>query len=200
MKKLFSRFKFNTRGRALNFLKIFPFFIFILGFLPILPYETKDGKLYSVLGNEASVNNFYALGIKALNENYVTKKGDPFYELIKLSEITFPSSQRDYLLKKGYEKELAGCIAIRDMIIFNYFVDSETSWLFQTYYPTPVPFIWILRMIFKEIYLNDSLFLPPWRWENTEKFMKKCSKYGDKFPPNGYINGNLNYEKETKEK
>ena len=200
MKKLFSKFNFNFRGRELNYLKVLPVFIFALGFLPILPYEIKDGKLQSVLDRKASVNNFYAIGLRGLNKNYVAKEGDPFYELYKLSDITFPSSQRDFLLKKGYEKELAGCIAIRDMIIFNYFIDSETRWLFNSYYPTPVPFIWLLRVIFKEIYLNDSLFLPAWNWESTEKFMKKCSKYGDKFPPSGYFDGDLNYKKESKRK
>ena len=50
---------------------------------------------------------------------------------------------------------------------------------FNSYYPTPVPFIWLLRVIFKEIYLNDFSFQHG--VESTEKFMKKCSKYGDKF-------------------
>ena len=55
----FSKFKFKWWSWEIDAIKILNYFIIILAFLPILPYEKKDGKLISVMGFEARENNFY---------------------------------------------------------------------------------------------------------------------------------------------
>ena len=61
MKKFsfFSKFNFKWWSWEIDAIKILNYFIIILAFLPILPYEKKDGKLISVIGFEARENNFY---------------------------------------------------------------------------------------------------------------------------------------------
>ena len=96
MKKFFSKFRFLIWSWEFDILKIFPYLFLFICFLPILPYEKKEGKLSSVLGKEASVENFYELGIKSLDslfalyvtgkESYIPKEGEAFYELYKLGE------------------------------------------------------------------------------------------------------------------
>ena len=61
MKKLFLKFKFKWWSWEIDTLKILQFAFLVLAFLPILPYETKDGKLISVMGYEAGEKNFYRL-------------------------------------------------------------------------------------------------------------------------------------------
>ena len=56
---LFSKFKFKWWSWEIDTVKLFPFIILVLAFLPILPYEKKDGQLISVMGFEAKENNFY---------------------------------------------------------------------------------------------------------------------------------------------
>ena len=75
MKKFLKKFKFKWFSWEIDSVKLFPFLILFLAFLPILPHEKKGGKLFSVLGLEANVNNFYDLGIKSLEEGG-TKEGD----------------------------------------------------------------------------------------------------------------------------
>ena len=81
MKKLFSKFKFKWWSWEIDTLKLLPLFVLVLAFLPILTYEKKDGKLTSVLGFEASNNNFYNLSldkelsqIAEYNINYESEK------------------------------------------------------------------------------------------------------------------------------
>ena len=77
MKNFFSKFKFLIWSWEFDILKIFPYLFLFISFLPILPYEKKEGKLISVLGKEASVENFYELGIKNLDSIfglYITEK------------------------------------------------------------------------------------------------------------------------------
>ena len=78
MKKFFKKFKFRWFSWEIDSVKLFPFLILFLAFLPILPYEKKDGKLVSVLGLQANVNNFYDLGIKSIEEGG-TKEGDALF-------------------------------------------------------------------------------------------------------------------------
>ena len=59
MKKIFSKFKFKWWSWEIDAVKLFPFIVLVLAFLPILPYEKKDGQLISVMGFEAKENNFY---------------------------------------------------------------------------------------------------------------------------------------------
>ena len=59
MKNILSKFKFKWWSWEIDTVKLFPFIVLVLAFLPILPYEKKDGQLISVMGFEAKENNFY---------------------------------------------------------------------------------------------------------------------------------------------
>ena len=169
MKKFFSKFRFLIWSWEFDILKIFPYLFLFISFLPILPYKNKEGKLSSVLGKEASVENFYDLGIKSLDsiiginkekQSYIPKKGGAFYELNKLYEQPIPSplGQRKFLQRKGYEKQLIDCIVMRDFFSYIYFNDSETRYLLDNYPTSPVPIIWLARLIIKEVFFLLIIF------------------------------------------
>ncbi len=105
MPSFFSKFKFKWWSWELDAVKIVPAIIILLAFLPVLPYEKKDGKLVSVLGIEASVNNFYLVGWgvfdqsideeqsmddDAIEENNDDFEGGSLDELAKLLEEPIP--------------------------------------------------------------------------------------------------------------
>ncbi len=81
MKKFLKEFQFKWWSGEIDTSDFLLFFLLALAFLPILPYEKKDGKLISVLGLEANVNNCYDLGIKNLEEGG-TKEGDVLNSLM----------------------------------------------------------------------------------------------------------------------
>ena len=196
MKKIFSKFKFKWWSWEIDTVKLFPFIVLVLAFLPILPHEKKDGKLVSVLGLQANVNNFYDLGIKSLDEGG-TKEGDALYLLEKLSDLDFPlNKHNDYLLDKGYEKDLKNCILFRDLFVYNYHYQSEQIHILNSYVPSPVPVVWFSRLLIKQIL--DELTLPPFRMKDLSVHLNKCSKYGKMFTPKGYLEGNFNHEEESK--
>ena len=82
MKKILSKFKLKWWSWEIDTVKLFPFIILVLAFLPILPNEKKDGQLISVMGFEANENNFYlnlndfAL-IEGTDNNLDNKNVDP---------------------------------------------------------------------------------------------------------------------------
>ena len=201
MKKFFSKFRFLIWSWEFDILKIFPYLFLFICFLPILPYEKKEGKLSSVLGKEASVENFYDLGIKSLDsiigintgkKSYIPKKGEAFYELNKLFEQPIPSlGQRKFLQSKGYEKQLIDCIVMRDFFLYIYFTDSETRYLLDNYPTSPVPIIWLVRLIIKEV-LSQNIY-PYARFKNINIMIDNCSNYGDRFMPPGYLQDKYDY-------
>ena len=196
MKKILNKFKFKWWSWEIDTVKLFPFFLLVLAFLPILPYEKKDGKLVSVLGLQANVNNFYDLGITSLEEGG-TKEGDALYSLEKLSDLDFPlNKHNEYLLEKGYEKDLKNCILFRDLFVYNYHYQSEQIYILNSYVPSPVPVVWFSRLLIKQIL--DELTLPPFRMKDLSVHLNKCSKYGKMFTPKGYLEGNFNHEEESK--
>ena len=196
MKKFFKKFKFRWFSWEIDSVKLFPFLILFLAFLPILPYEKKDGKLVSVLGLQANVNNFYDLGIKSIEEGG-TKEGDALFLLEKLSDLDFPlNKHREYLLEKEYEKDLMNCILFRDLFVYNFHYQSEQSYILNSYVPSPVPVVWFSRLLIKQFL--DDLTLPPFRMEYLTTHLNKCSKYGKMFTPKGYLEGNFNHEEESK--
>ena len=174
-----------------------------ISFLPILPYEKKEGKLSSVLGKKASVENFYELGFKSLDslfglyitgkEGYIPKEGEAFYELYKLGEQPIPSTsgQRKFLQNNGYEKQLIDCIVMRDFFLYIYFSDSEIRYLLDNYPTSPVPVVWLVRLIIKEV-MSQNIY-PYARFKNTNTLIDKCSKYGDRFMPPGYLQDKYDY-------
>ncbi len=202
MKKFFSKFRFLIWSWEFDILKIFPYLFLFICFLPILPYEKKEGKLSSVLGKEASVENFYELGIKSLDslfalnvtgkESYIPKEGEAFYELYKLGEQqSLPVSQRKFLQSKGYEKQLIDCFVLRDMFFYSYFFDSETRYLLDNYPTSPVPTIWLVRLIIKEV-ISQNIY-PYARFKNMNIMIDNCSNYGDRFMPPGYLQDKYEY-------
>ena len=195
MKNFFSKFKFLIWSWEFDILKIFPYLFLFISFLPILPYEKKEGKLISVLGKEASVENFYELGIKNLDsligfntgkESYIPKEGEAFYELYKfVQKHPIPGGQRQFLQSKGYEKQLINCLILRDMFLYNYFFDSETKYFLDNYPTSPVPTIWLVRLIIKEV-ISQNIY-PFVRFKGLNIMLDQCSKYGDKFMQPGYL-------------
>ena len=196
MKKFLNKFQFKWWSWEIDTVKLFPFFLLVLAFLPILPYEKKDGKLVSVLGLRANVNNFYDLGIKSIEEGG-TKEGDALFLLEKLSDLDFPLNRHnEYLIEKGYEKDLKNCILFRDLFVYNYHYQSEQIYILNSYVPSPVPVVWFSRLLIKQIL--DELTLPPFRMKDLSVHLNKCSKYGKMFTPKGYLEGNFNHEEELK--
>ena len=196
MKKILNKFKFKWWSWEIDTVKLFPFFLLVLAFFPILPYEKKAGKLVSVLGLQANVNNFYDLGIKSL-EGRETKEGDALYSLEKLSDLDIPlNKHREYLLEREYEKDLVNCILFRDLFVYNFHYQSEQSYILNSYVPSPVPVVWFSRLLIKQFL--DDLTLPPFRMEYLTTHLNKCSKYGKMFTPKGYLEGNFNHEEESK--
>ena len=127
MASFFFKFKFKWWSWELDAVKLVPVFIFVLACLPVLPYEKKDGKLVSVLGVEASVNNFYFVGWRFFDEpiddgkamDSIEEKNDDFEggsldELGRLLEEPIPDvpKHQEYLISRGASKERAKCISL----------------------------------------------------------------------------------------
>ena len=196
MKNFIKKFQFKWWSWEIDTVKLFPFFLLVLAFLPILPYKKKAGKLVSVLGFQANVNNFYDLGIKSLEEGG-TKEGDALYSLEKLSDLDFPlNKHNEYLSRKGYQKDLKNCILFRDFFVYNFHYQSEQSYILNSYVPSPVPVVWFSRLLIKQFL--DDLTLPPFRMEELSLHLNKCSKYGKMFTPKGYLEGDFSHEEESK--
>jgi len=202
LKNFLSKFRFLIWSWEFDILKIFPYLFLFISFLPILPYEKKEGKLTSVLGKEASVENFYDLGIKSLGsldvidtgkKIYIPKKGEAFYELYKLYEQPMPSTigQKKFLQNNGYEKQLIDCIVLRDFFLYIFFSDSEFRYLLDNYPTSPVPVIWLVRLIIKEV-VSQNIYSYA-RFKNINTLIDKCSEYGDRFMPPGYFQDKFDY-------
>ena len=193
MATFFSKFKFKYWSWELDAIKIVPSLLIVLSFLPVLPYEKKDGDLY-VLGRKGSVENFYELGFNKLDTRAELKEGEIFYEFNKLYKIPFPEpmKHREYLIEKGVSKALARCISFRDFLLSNYFFDAHEYNLGFNYKPSPVPAIWLARILFIE-YLSSSHYLDDYP-ESLNKFSKICNLYENMGPPRGYLEGNFSYK------
>ena len=91
IQSFFSKFKW-WRGE-IDAIMIVPAILIFLAFLPVLPYEKKNGKLNTVLGVEASVNNFYFI-FDDFTETIEIKREHPLYELVKLAEMPIPNTTK----------------------------------------------------------------------------------------------------------
>ena len=105
MRKLFSKFKFKWWSWEVDTLKLLPFAFLVLAFLPILPYEKKDGKFISFLGTEVSNNNFYDLSL--------TKT----FSLLGQHNDNDGDYAKKYYLNKGFSDKKASCLTVRDIVI-----------------------------------------------------------------------------------
>ena len=181
MKKLFSKFKFKWWSWELDTLRVLPFIFLVLAFLPILPYEKKDGKLISVMGYEAVENNFYTLH---LND-----------QILDLVSMDFPNyqSQKQYLLNEGYSKEEASCVYMRDLYLNDYFYNNQLKILFYKWTASPVPIMWLARILFMDLLKRDTISSSS--YETFEKLINRCKAFGNLVPPPGYLDNKFNYEK-----
>ena len=181
MIKLLSKFKFKWWTWEIDTLKLLPFVFLVLAFLPILPYEKKDGKLSSVLGYEAVEDNFYTL-------HFSDEIMDTFSREMRDAE-----RHKKYLLDQGYSNEIAGCLIVRDLLLDNYFYENELKIGFHKWTSSPVPAIFLARTLFKD-YLERQV-PPSSSYDSFEILIKKCKKFGNIVPPPGYLNNQFKYEK-----
>ena len=174
--------------------KDFAFNINYPGFFTCSPTREEERKIEFCYGFEASVNNFYFIGFDNFFENHEIKPEDPLYDISKLLEKPIPNTtkHKEYLINQGASEELAKCIIIRDLFLNNYFIDNEMKILLNKYPPSPVPVIWITRIIFK--YLLDLISTTSIRYDNFNKLIENCSKFENMGPPSGYLEGDFSYK------
>ena len=77
------------------------------------------------------------------------------------------------------------------MFFYSYFFDSETRYLLDNYPTSPVPIIWLVRLIIKEV-LSQNIY-PYARFKNINIMIDNCSNYGDRFMPPGYLQDKYDY-------
>jgi len=179
MKKLFSKFKFKWWSWEIDTLKLLPFAFLVLAFFPILPYEKKDGKLFSFFGSEVSNNNFYDLSLTkafSLIDSYNDYDGD---------------YAKKYYLNKGFSDEKASCLLVRDIVINqtkfeNKFYDSLKKDTFS-----PVPVIWLTRLITRDFIMSNIAKME----FSYDAFIKSCGEeFSELIIPPGILNNEFNYQ------
>ena len=199
LKNFYKKFQntFKTKSKS----KLITLFLFALPFLPIFPYVRNGESIFLFGFIEGSVDNFYETGIftEFFNSSMVPsensskyEKGRAFYDLNKLFEDPFPSGQRDYLIKEGFDKELASCISIRDLFYNDYYLEINKNKMMNRYTPSPVPLVWFIRSALVRTAL-DEISSPELTEEQFKKFNAKCSKYGKLFLPKNYQKGDFSY-------
>ena len=60
------------------------------------------------------------------------------------------------------------------MFLYSYFFDSETRYLLNNYPTSPVPIIWLVRLIIKEV-ISQNIY-PYARFKGLNFMIDKCSK------------------------
>lgn len=152
------------------------FIFLIIGFLPLLPFENKDGKLY-VGGFESNNKNFYSFKyLENLAVDKVNNSFDPTDKFNKeFSTIIDSKKYSSYLKNKKLEDDIAKCIVKRDSFLVALSTQVNTTRELIKLSPSPVPFIWIARLItnYFLIEINDPEF------PTTDELIKKLSKNCD---------------------
>ena len=158
MKKFFKKFKFKWFSWEIDSVKLFSFLILFLAFLPILPYEKKDGQLITVMGFEARENNFYIRlsDFSILDTNSEKKLEDEPQKTNKVQENNLSSLKeiekylekngivnnekyKDYLDSKNYSERLKKCLNLRNFLMSEIVVSSKIERKLHEYVPSPVP-------------------------------------------------------------
>jgi hypothetical protein len=200
----FSKFKFKWWSWEIDAIKILNYFIIILVFLPILPYEKKDEKLISVMGFEARENNFYIrlsdfsfidtnsekrLKYEAQKTNKVQENNISILaeigEYLEKNGIVNNEKYENYLDSKNYSEELKTCLILRNMLMSEMVVSSKTRRVLHDYVPSPVPAIWVLRIFIH--YILDYITTPYIALETLENGAKKCSEFDHLWPSEKYL-------------
>ena len=208
MKKILYKFKFKSWREKLDIVKILPYFVIILAFLPILPHKKKDGKLVSVLGFEAIENNFYlrpqdfksfSIGEDKkdiLDQESVeskSKRKDDKYEgafskiasYLENNGIEKIEGYKNYLETTNYSKELKQCLILRNTLMSSLVLDQEVKRLLNLYIPTPVPAIWLFRLIL--IQIIENIVGQYATYEVLEKGLKQCGQFENLWPSEKYL-------------
>ena len=108
-----------------------------------------------------------------------------------LHKLFVTIGQKKFLQNNGYEKQLIDCIVLRDFSLYIFFSDSEFRYLLDNYPTSPVPVIWLVRLIIKEVMSQN---IDPYvRFKSLNNHIDKCSKYGDRFMPPGYLQDKFDY-------
>ena len=209
MKKLFSKFQFKSWREKLDIVKILPYFVIVLSFLPILPHKKEDGKLVSVLGFEAIENNYYlrpqdfelvstlgeekedSLESEAIQSK--NNKNDDNYKgaLTKIASylenngIAKIQGYKNYLDTTNYSEELKQCLILRNTLMSSLVLDQEVKRLFNLYIPTPVPAMWLFRLII--IQIVENIIGQYATYEVLEKGLKKCGEFENLWPSEKYL-------------
>ena len=200
----FSKFKFKWWSWEIDAIKILNYFIIILAFLPILPYEKKDGKLISVMGFKARENNFYIRlnDLSILDTNSAKRLKDEAQKTNKLQEnnlgilaeigeylekngIVNNEKYKNYLDSRNYSEELKTCLILRNMLMSEMVADSKIRRILHDYVPSPVPAIWVLRIFIH--YILDNLRTTYFTSEILERGAKKCSEVEHLWPSEKYL-------------
>tara|TARA_A100001035_G_scaffold278557_1_gene277680 strand:+ start:476 stop:1354 length:879 start_codon:yes stop_codon:yes gene_type:complete len=150
-------------------------FFLIIGFLPVLPFENKDGKLY-VGGFESNNKNFYSFKyLENLGEYKVNNSFEPTdnfnNEFITILDTKKYSS---FLKSKNLKDEIVKCIVKRDFFLVSLSTQVNTTRELIRLTASPVPFIWIARLITNYILLEISFPEFPPSNELIEKLSKNC--------------------------
>ena len=178
MMKLFSKFKFKWWSCEIDPLKLLPFAFLVIAFLPILPYEKKDGKLISFLNTEASNKDFYDL---SLTETY------SLINQYSAKEFDFA---KEYYLNKGFSDKEASCLAVRDFVISQAVFDNKLNNSLNKDSFSPVPIIWLTRLITRE-FISGNIQQLEFSHNN---FNKNCGKeFGELILPPRILNNEFNY-------
>ena len=197
----FSKFKFKWWSWEIDTAKLFPFIILVLAFLPILPYEKKDGQLISVMGFEAKENNFYLRlsdfrmldtsekESNTSNTDQIKNKPDSGNVMALISSYLDKNGDIDeykkYLETTNYSENLKQCLILRNMLMSNLVIDSEIQNLFYLYIPSPVPAIWFSRFIIVQIL--ELITEPYYTTEMLKKGSKKCGEFEHLWPSEKYL-------------
>ena len=178
MMKLFSKFKFKWWSWEIDTLKLLPFAILVLVFLPILPYEKKDGKIISFLSTEASNNNFYDLFLTetfSLINQYIEK------------DFNYAN---EYYLNKGFSDKKASCLEVRDIVIGQTVFDNKLNNSLNRDTFSPVPIIWLTRLLTRE-FISGNIIQMEINYDNLKK---NCDEeFRELILPPGYLNNEFNY-------
>ena len=201
MKKFLKKFQFKWWSWEIDTVKLLPFIILVLAFLPILPYEKKDGQLISVMGFEAKENNFYLRlsdfrmldtsekESNTSNTDQIKNKPDSGNVMALISSYLDKNGDIDkykkYLETTNYSENLKQCLILRNMLMSNLVIDSEIQKLFYLYIPSPVPAIWFSRFIIVQIL--EYITKPYFTTEMLQKGSKKCGEFEHLWPSETYL-------------
>ena len=201
MKKFLKKFQFKWWSWEIDTVKLLPFIILFLAFLPILPYEKKDGQLISVMGFEAKENNFYLRlsdfrmldtsekESNTSNTDQIKNKPDSGNVMALISSYLDKNGDIDeykkYLETTNYSENLKQCLILRNMLMSNLVIDSEIQNLFYLYIPSPVPAIWFSRFIIVQIL--ELIAEPYYTTEMLKKGSKKCFEFEHLWPSEKYL-------------